>query len=110
MFRYSSLGANSSLPRRSRSEVSISAFWWALARLVKGNEDRLRARRMRLEMTISHSEPVPRSHSPLFCVRLSRDIRSFLLSNQIAQRGSLFVSFCIDCPPQQLSKFHELRL
>ena len=41
------------------------AFWAALARLVNGNAARLRARRMRVEMTTSDSGPVPRSHSPL---------------------------------------------
>ena len=50
---------------------SISAFWWVVARLVNGKAARLRARRMRLEMTMSDSGPVPRSHSPRFGSRLS---------------------------------------
>ena len=37
----------------------------SLDRLVKGNAARLRARRIRLEMTMSDSGPVARSHSPL---------------------------------------------
>src|SRR6202023_708068 len=98
------------LARRSRRVVSISAFWWALARLVKGKEDRLRASRMRLEMTMSLSAPVPRSHSPLFCVRLSRFIRGFLLSNQVTQARGFFIVFRFHGPPQLLSMFHELHL
>ena len=42
-----------------------------VARLMKGNSARLRARRMRLLMTISASGPAPRSHSPLFLARSS---------------------------------------
>jgi hypothetical protein len=53
---------------------------------------------MRLEMTISASGPVPRSHSPLLCVRLSRFIR-VLLSDQVAQAGRLLVSFALDGAP-----------
>ena len=44
---------------------SISPRSWWLARLMKGKSARLRARRMRLLMTISDSGPEPRSHSPL---------------------------------------------
>src|SRR5687767_5015947 len=81
---------------RSRNSASISPFWWAEARLVNGKAARLRARRMRLEMTMSDSGPLPRSHSPLVCVRLSRFIRAFLLAEQVAQAGGFFVGFGLD--------------
>src|SRR5436309_696519 len=95
---------------RSRSKTSMSAFWCGLARLVKGKAARLRARRMRLETTMSDSGPVPRSHSPLVCVKLSRFIRGFLLAKQVAQPDGFFVGFRLDGAPQLTSEFHEFGL
>src|SRR5207248_7069321 len=98
----------SSLATRSRSMASISAFWWTLARLVNGKAARLRARRMRLEMTMSDSGPLPRSHSPLVWVRLSRFIRGFSLSEQVSDAGGLFVGLGVDRrlqPPPQPDQF-----
>src|SRR5262245_5377004 len=74
---------------RSRNSASVSAFWWAVARLVKGKAARLRARRVGVETTTSDSGPVPRSHSPVVEIRLSRFIRAFLLADQVAQPGRL---------------------
>src|ERR1700722_7803718 len=95
---------------RSRSIASISLFWCGVARLVNGKAARLRARRIRLEMTISDSGPIPRSHSPLVRVRLSRSkfIRGFLLSNQVSYAGSLFVCFGIDGCSQLLAQVGQL--
>src|SRR5262249_2345529 len=76
---------------RSRSRDSTSAFWCGVARLVKGKSARLRARRMRVLTTTSDSGPVPRSHSPVVGIRLSRFIGGFLLSDLVAQPGGLFV-------------------
>src|SRR5206468_7961593 len=95
---------------RSRRAVSISAFWWAVARLVNGKAARLRARRMRVEMTMSDSGPVPRSHSPVDVNRLSRFIRGFLLPNRVAQAGRLFVSFRVDGLPQSVVQLEQLGL
>src|SRR5437899_6200638 len=81
---------------RSRSRASISAFWCALARLVNGNAARFRARRIRVETTMSASGPVPRSHSPVVGIRLSRFIRGFLLSDQVAELGGEFLILRID--------------
>ncbi len=49
----------------SCSDLLDPARSWAVARLMKGKSARLRARRMRLLMTMSDSGPEPRSHSPL---------------------------------------------
>src|SRR5436853_3324576 len=95
---------------RSRSRASISAFWCALARLVKGKAARLRARRMRLEMTMSDSGPLPRNHSPLVWVRLSRFILGFPLSEQVAQAGGLLVGLFLDRPPQPPLQLDDLGL
>src|SRR5262245_26937022 len=65
---------------------------------------------MRLEMTMSESGPVPRSHSPLFCVRLSRFIRSFLLSEEVSQTGGLFVVFGLHRGAQPALQLHEFGL
>ena len=59
---------------------------------------------------MSDSGPVPRSHSPLVWVRLSRFIRGFLLSNQVAQAGGLFVGFALDGVAQLLPQFAQFRL
>src|SRR2546421_755709 len=93
---------------RSRNSVSISAFWCGLARLVNGKAARLRARRMRLETTMSDSGPEPRSHSPVLFVRLSRFIRGFLLSKQITQSGGLFVVLDPDRLAQLLPQRDDL--
>src|SRR5262245_17244841 len=95
---------------RSRMKASVSAFWCMLARLVKGKADRLRASRMRLEMTMSDSGPDPRSHSPLCCVRLSRFIRAFLFPNQVPQPRCLFIVFRIHGSSQLLPQIHQLGL
>ena len=50
----------------SRRIRSICTRSWGVARLMKGNSARFRARRTRLLMTMSASGPLPRSHSPLF--------------------------------------------
>src|ERR1700731_4850848 len=63
---------------------------------------------MRLETTMSHSGPVPRSHSPLDCVRLSRFIGGFLLLDRIAQSGSLLVSLRLDRLPKRLTQLAQL--
>src|SRR5438105_10831485 len=81
---------------RSRSSASISAFWCGLARLVNGKAARLRARRMRVETTMSDSGPVPRSHSPVVGIRLSRFIRGFLLTDQVAEPGGVLVPLRLD--------------
>src|ERR1700727_379213 len=78
---------------QSRSLVSISAFWCALARLVKGWSARLRARRMRVETTISASGPLPRNHSPSFGSRLSRFIGGPHAPDLVAQARRVFVTF-----------------
>src|SRR5262249_54046957 len=95
---------------RSRSSDSRSAFWWAVARLVKGKAARLRASRIRLEITISDSGPLPRNHSPPVLLRLSRFIRAFLLSNQIPKASGLFVQFRIDRLSKFFSKFNQFSL
>src|SRR5436305_4663962 len=92
---------------RSRSRASISAFWWALARLVKGKAARLRARRMRVETTTSDSGPVPRSHSPVDGIRLSRFIRGFLLADQVADRRGLLVVLGFDRAAERLAEFQD---
>src|SRR5437870_5663229 len=51
---------------------------------------------MRLEMTMSDSGPVPRSHSPLVVVSSSRFIRGFLLSQEVSDPGSFFVVLAVD--------------
>src|SRR5437870_7412169 len=93
---------------RSRSRTSMSAFWWALARLVNGKAARLRARRIRLEMTMSDSGPVPRSHSPLVLVRFSRSILGFFLSNQVSQLSRFFIGFRIDGLAEPASQLEQL--
>src|SRR5207249_9493979 len=95
---------------RSRKSGSISAFWWAVDRLVNGKAARLRASRMRLETTMSASGPEPRSHRPVLFVRLSRFIRGFLLSKQIAYAGGLFVVLDPDRLAQLLSQRDDLRV
>src|SRR5439155_5480329 len=65
---------------------------------------------MRLEMTMSDSGPVPRNHSPLVWLRLSRFIRGFLLSKQIADAGGFFVGFRLDRVAEFLSQFHDFAL
>ena len=71
-----------SMQSRSR-RLDLGAVLVALARLVKGKSARLRARRMRLEMTMSDSGPVPRSHSPLVWVRsLSSTVVAFHLKGR----------------------------
>src|SRR5689334_1194056 len=94
----------------SRRSWSISDFWWALARLVKGKDDRLRARRIRLETTMSDSGPVPRSLSPLDWVRLSRFIDGFLLLYQIAQPGGFLVGLRIDSTTEGQTQVAQLGL
>src|SRR5436189_2815184 len=98
----------SSLPMRSRSSVSISAFWCVLARLVKGKAARLRAKRIRLEITMSDSGPVPRSHSPLVFVRFSRSILGFLLSDHISQTSRFFVFFGCDGLSEPAAQLDQL--
>src|SRR5262249_8734254 len=97
-------GSCSSLATRSRRWASISAFWKPLARLVNGNDARLRARRMRVEMTMSDSGPVPRSHSPQPRVSCSRFIPAFPFSEEVPQPGGLLVPCFRDgglqLPPQ----------
>src|SRR5207237_10492360 len=75
----------------SLARVAISAFWGLDARLVNGPLATFRASRMRVDTTTSDSGPVPRSHSPRFGSRLSRFIRAFLLADQVAAPGRLFV-------------------
>src|SRR5436190_56919 len=107
--RYCSGEGRSSLAMRSRRRASISAFWCALARLVKGNAARFRASRIRVETTISASGPVPRSHSPVVGIRLSRFIRGFLLTDQVAELGGEFVVLRIDRPAKLLPELEDLR-
>src|SRR5947199_10298570 len=87
----------------------MSAFWCGLARLVYGKAARLRARRMRVETTTSDSGPVPRSHSPVDGIRLSRFIRTFLLSDQVAEGRGRLVILGPDRPPQPLAEVEKLR-
>src|SRR5207247_1469842 len=94
--RYCRGDGRSSLAMRSRSRASISAFWCGLARLVKGKAAKLRASRIRVDTTMSASGPVPRSHSPVVGIRLSRFIRGFLLSDQVAELGGEFIVLRID--------------
>src|SRR5215472_14905080 len=92
--------------------TSISAFWLALARLVKGKAARFRARRTRLEITMSDSGPVPRSHSPLVRLKLLRSMPGFLVTEQIPQPGRLFVvffSYDLLQPPAELDHFRGNR-
>src|ERR1700694_256235 len=65
---------------------------------------------MRLETTMSDSGPVPRSHSPLDCVRLSRFIGGFLLLDRIAQAGGLFVSLRVDGTTEAVTQVAKLGL
>src|SRR5262245_3474674 len=95
---------------RSRRSDSISAFCAAVARLVNGKAARLRARRIRVEITMSDSGPVPRSHSPVDVSRLSRFIRGFLLPDRVAQAGRLFIPFCVDGLPKLVVQFEQLGL
>ena len=62
----------------------------SVARLMKGKSARLRARRMRLLMTMSDSGPEPRSHSPLVLSgrRVSRSI-PVLRRHHCAARSSI---------------------
>jgi hypothetical protein len=64
---------------------------------------------MRPEMTMSDSGPVPRSHSPLVCVKLSRFIRGFLLSEQVSKAGGFLEGFRIHGLPQSLTQFDQFR-
>src|SRR5262245_36730630 len=81
---------------RSRKRASISACSWALDRLVNGKAARLRARRIRLEMTMSDSGPVPRSHSPLVVVNSSRFIRGFLVLQEVSDPGGFLIVLVFD--------------
>src|SRR5689334_2990484 len=91
---------------------SISPFWCAVARLVKGKAARLRASRIRLEMTMSDSGPVPFSHSPVTSRRLSRFrfIRGFLLSEQVSDPGGLFVGFGVHGLTKALAQLDQFSL
>src|SRR6476619_7181631 len=62
---------------------------------------------MRVEMTMSASGPVPRSHSPVDWIRLSRLIRGFLLSDQVTQLHGPLVLFALDSLPQELAEFEQ---
>src|SRR5262245_541466 len=94
---------------RSRSRDSTSAFWCGEARLVKGKSARLRARRMRVETTTSDSGPVPPSQSPVVGIRLSRFIRGFPFSDQVAQPRGLLVVLDRQSRPQPLLQPLALR-
>src|SRR5262249_40124939 len=74
--------------------------------LLNGNAARLRARRMRLEMTMSDSGPVPRSHSPLVWVKLSRFIPGLPVPQQVPQAGFLFETFLVHPAAQLPAQFH----
>src|SRR5438105_2989881 len=65
---------------------------------------------MRLETTMSLSGPVPRSHSPLDWVRLSRFIGGFPLTNRIAEPSGLFIGLRLDSSPELLAELAELGL
>src|SRR5437660_11886171 len=91
----------------SRIFASASAFWWGEPRLVNGKWARLRARRMRVETTTSDSGPVPRSHSPVDGIRLSRFIRGFLLADQVAEHHGPFVVFRFDRAAQLLAQLQD---
>src|ERR1700682_4180164 len=93
-----------------RNVSSICDFASSSARLGNGNCARLRARRMRLETTMSDSGPVPRSHSPLDCVRLSRFIGGCLLLDRIAQAGGVFVSLRVDGTTEAVTQVAKLGL
>src|SRR5262245_12251546 len=63
---------------------------------------------MRVEMTMSASGPVPRSHSPVVGIRLSRFIRTFLLSDQVAELGGQLVVFGLHRPAELLPELERL--
>src|SRR5690606_35297713 len=56
--------------------------------------------RMRVEMTVSDSGPVPRSHSPRFGSMSFRFIRSLPPSDQVAQPGGVLEALLPDRPPE----------
>src|SRR6516164_5878690 len=63
---------------------------------------------MRVETTTSDSGPVPRSHSPVDGIRLSRFIRGFLLADQVAEFRSPFVVFGLDRAAELLAQLQDL--
>src|SRR5437764_3274422 len=65
---------------------------------------------MRVETTTSDSGPVPRSHSPRFGSRLSRFIGRFLLADQVAEPGRLFVLLGRGGRPHLLAQLAQLGL
>src|SRR3954447_20988505 len=111
---------------RPRRILPISARSVSVAREMKGKSARLRARRMRLEMTMSDSGPEPRSHSPLVWANSCRFKSeksiwanlSFLVfiaclfdrANFVAQFGCLFVFFRGDGFLHFTAEADELRL
>src|SRR5712692_9992307 len=58
-------------------------------------------------MTMSDSGPVPRSHSPLVCVRLSRSIRGFLCPEKVSKMSGFLVSFGFHGRSQPFAKVHQ---